>query len=112
MEDVNTGSKTKAFLQPNQIQLISSHLIMFLKTLLPLLLAAPFIKAELDRVIKVERRQYITANDLDTGNCKDTMFIFARGSTEVGNEVSSSLSTLPSKSLGPQPDYYIICYML
>lgn len=109
MEDVGSESKIKTFLQPNQIQLI--NLIMFLKTLLPLLLAAPFITAELDQVVKVERRQYIAANDLDTGNCKDTMFIFARGSTEVGNEVSSSSeSTLPCKAsaLNRTTIYYML----
>lgn len=56
---------------------------MFAQVLLPLLLA-PLIAAT---PVEVSRRQYISANDLDTGNCKDTMFIFARGSTEVGNMV-------------------------
>jgi cutinase len=61
---------------------------MFFKTILPLLLATPLIAATNSVLTSpVERRQYISANDLDTGNCKDTMFIFARGSTEVGNTV-------------------------
>ncbi|KAK5788396.1 hypothetical protein VI817_009354 [Penicillium citrinum] len=61
---------------------------MFIKTFLPLLLTAPLIAAS-NSLTRVERRQYISANDVDTGNCKGTMFIFARGSTEVGNTVSS-----------------------
>lgn len=61
---------------------------MFFKTLLQLLLASTLATTELDKVAKVEPRQYISANDLDTGNCKDTIFIFERGSTEVGNTVS------------------------
>ena len=67
---------------------------MFLKTLLPFLLAAPLIEAS-NSLTRVERRQYIAANDLNLGNCKDTMFIFARGSTEVGNEVSFHSAYIP-----------------
>lgn len=70
---------------------------MFLKSILPLLLATPLIAASnSDSVLTspVERRQYISANDLDTGNCKDTMFIFARGSTEVGNTVRNRIETI------------------
>ncbi|KAI9926226.1 hypothetical protein ASPWEDRAFT_115688 [Aspergillus wentii DTO 134E9] len=33
----------------------------------------------------IRKRQFISANDLDIGGCKDVMFIFARGSTEIGN---------------------------
>jgi cutinase len=60
---------------------------MLLNTVLSLLLTTPLIAAS-NSLTRVERRQFIEANDLDIGNCKDTMFIFARGSTEVGNEVS------------------------
>ena len=57
---------------------------------------APLIEAS-SSLIKIERRQYVEANDVNTGNCKDTMFIFARGSTEVGNEVGiSSASQQPA----------------
>ena len=57
---------------------------MFLQTFLPLILA-PLIAAT---PTGVDRRQTMSSNDVDTGNCKDTMFIFARGSTETGNMVS------------------------
>lgn len=56
---------------------------MFIQAFLPLLLA-PLIAAS---PTGIDRRQFISANDLTDGNCKDTMFIFARGSTEVGNMV-------------------------
>lgn len=69
---------------------------MILKPIFSLLLMAPLIEAS-SSLIRVERRQYVEANDLNTGNCKDTMFIFARGSTEVGNEVGiSSASQQPA----------------
>ena len=36
----------------------------------------------------LEVRQLLgSSNDVEQGNCKDTMFIFARGSTEIGNMV-------------------------
>ncbi|KAJ5900920.1 uncharacterized protein N7473_004990 [Penicillium subrubescens] len=54
---------------------------MFSQAFLPLLLA-PLIVAS---PTQLGRRQYISANDLTSGNCKDVMFLFARGSTEVGN---------------------------
>ncbi|OOQ87983.1 Cutinase 3 [Penicillium brasilianum] len=54
---------------------------MFLQALLPLLLT-PLVAAS---PIQLDSRQYISANDLTSGNCKDFMFIFARGSTETGN---------------------------
>ncbi|KAJ5363408.1 hypothetical protein N7541_004252 [Penicillium brevicompactum] len=62
---------------------------MILNSIFTLLFIAPLIAAS-NSFIAVERRQYVEANDLNTGNCKDTMFIFARGSTEVGNEVGIS----------------------
>ncbi|KAJ5763031.1 hypothetical protein N7533_001712, partial [Penicillium manginii] len=76
----------------------------------PLLLATPLIAATNSVLTSpVERRQYISANDLDTGNCKDTMFIFARGSTEVGNtgtvvgpEVCTDLKTKLGGAVGCQ----------
>lgn len=61
---------------------------MHLQAFLPLFLA-PLIAAT---PTGVDRRQFIEANDVDLGNCKGTMFIFARGSTELGNTVSRSLS--------------------
>ncbi|KAJ5172146.1 hypothetical protein N7492_004739 [Penicillium capsulatum] len=54
---------------------------MFLPSLLPLLLA-PLIAAS---PTGIQPRQFLTANDVDLGNCKDVIFIFARGSTELGN---------------------------
>lgn len=54
-------------------------LVMFSQAFLPLLLA-PLIVAS---PTHLDRRQYISANDLSSGNCKDVMFLFARGSTEV-----------------------------
>lgn len=56
---------------------------MHLQAFLPLILA-PLIAAT---PTGVDRRQFIEANDVDLGNCKGTMFIFARGSTELGNTV-------------------------
>jgi hypothetical protein len=62
-------------------------LMMFSQAFLPLLLA-PLIVAS---PTQLGRRQYISANDLTSGNCKDVMFLFARGSTEVGNMVRMQL---------------------
>ncbi|KAJ5107108.1 hypothetical protein N7456_003783 [Penicillium angulare] len=66
----------------------------------------PFIAAS---PTGVQSRQYISASDVDDGNCKSTMFIFARGSTEVGNmgtvvgpEVCDALSTQLGGDLGCQ----------
>lgn len=44
----------------------------------------------------VEKRQFgsrvgSTINELEDGNCRAVTFIFARGSTEVGNIVRNSL---------------------
>ncbi|KAI9928484.1 hypothetical protein ASPWEDRAFT_181950 [Aspergillus wentii DTO 134E9] len=60
---------------------------MFLQSFLPLLLA-PLIAASPTGVAPRNAhhaRQYIEADDLATGQCKDVMFLFARGSTEIGN---------------------------
>ncbi|KAJ5810429.1 uncharacterized protein N7503_002647 [Penicillium pulvis] len=54
---------------------------MFIQSILPLLLASLVAASPTG----LARRQSINSNDLTDGNCKDTMFIFARGSTEVGN---------------------------
>ncbi|KAJ5892889.1 hypothetical protein N7504_009580 [Penicillium tannophilum] len=54
---------------------------MFFQTILPLLLASLVAASPTG----LDRRQSISSNDVTDGNCKDTMFIFARGSTEVGN---------------------------
>lgn len=56
---------------------------MFFQTILPLLLASLVAASPTG----LDRRQSISSNDVTDGNCKDTMFIFARGSTEVGNMV-------------------------
>lgn len=56
---------------------------MLTPALIPLILA-PLIAAT---PTGIDRRQFLSANDVDTGNCKDVMFIFARGSTELGNTV-------------------------
>lgn len=57
---------------------------MVLKAFLPFLLTSLIVATP----TSMERRQYISADDLDDGNCKDVMFLFARGSTELGNEVN------------------------
>ncbi|KAJ5778310.1 hypothetical protein N7520_001556 [Penicillium odoratum] len=78
---------------------------MFFQTFLPLILA-PLVVAI---PTGLDRRQYISANDLTDGNCKDTMFIFARGSTESGNmgtvvgpEVCDDLSVQLGGAVGCQ----------
>lgn len=38
--------------------------------------------------ITLHRRQGMSSNDLKQGDCKPVAFIFARGSTEMGNMVS------------------------
>lgn len=85
---MNKGQQSK---QKKAASLSLSIDKMLLKTILPLFLTVPLIAAS-NSLTRVERRQYVAANDLNTGNCKDTMFIFARGSTEVGNEVSISFT--------------------
>ncbi|KAL4976916.1 cutinase 3 [Aspergillus desertorum] len=35
--------------------------------------------------VSLERRQSMSSNDLEQGDCKSVAFIFARGSTEMGN---------------------------
>ena len=54
------------------------HASFLIIALLPLLTAAvpPF---------KLEARQSSTANDLVNGDCGDLIYIFARGTTEIGN---------------------------
>lgn len=74
---------------------------MFLQTFLPLILA-PLIAAT---PTGVDRRQTMTSNDVDTGNCKDTMFIFARGSTETGNMVSPLPISQPWSLLSIYPGH-------
>jgi hypothetical protein len=49
--------------------------------------------AGLVSALAVERRQFgtsTTSNELTSGSCKPVIFIFARGSTEIGNMVSSA----------------------
>lgn len=46
-----------------------------------------------EQVAELEARQSgINANDLKDGNCAGNVFIFARGSTEIGNMVSNPCS--------------------
>jgi cutinase len=40
--------------------------------------------------VSLERRQSMSSNDLEKGDCKSVAFIFARGSTEMGNMVTSA----------------------
>ncbi|KAJ5085294.1 hypothetical protein N7532_010065 [Penicillium argentinense] len=63
---------------------------MFLKAFLPLLLA-PLVATT---PTSIEARQYITANDLDTGNCKD--------GTVVGPEVCDDLKMQLGGNVGCQ----------
>lgn len=60
-----------------------------LSSLSLLLLLAPFATAS---PIEVEKRATgITSNEFTQGGCKNIIFIFARGSTEPGNMVRSSV---------------------
>ena len=53
--------------------------------------AAPVPEPAIDinEVIGIERRQTVgtTANEFKNGGCRDVIWFFARGSTEVGNMV-------------------------
>ncbi|KAL4932435.1 cutinase family protein [Aspergillus undulatus] len=49
-----------------------------------LAIATPLPNPE-DGSITLERRQFMSSNDLEHGECKPVAFIFARGSTETGN---------------------------
>lgn len=40
---------------------------------------------------QLQTRQFMDSNDLTSGSCKDVTLVFARGSTELGNMVSSVL---------------------
>ncbi|KAJ5935603.1 hypothetical protein N7466_005150 [Penicillium verhagenii] len=78
---------------------------MLFQAFLPLILASLAAASP----AAIGRRQYIDANDLTDGDCKDTMFIFARGSTESGNmgtvvgpEVCDDLKTQLDGELGCQ----------
>lgn len=69
----------------------------FTATLSYLLYAASIAAA-----VPVEKRAYTsgtTANDIKDGICRDITFIFARGSTEVGN-LGESVGPSVAKKLG------------
>lgn len=58
--------------------------------------------ASIAAAIPVEKRAYTsgtTANDIKDGICRDITFIFARGSTEVGN-LGESVGPSVAKKLG------------
>lgn len=42
---------------------------------------------------EVQARQLMDSNDVESGSCHDITFIFARGSTEIGNMVRHSVLT-------------------
>lgn len=46
-----------------------------------------FVSAALAGPLSLEKRQ--TANDFTNGGCKGVVMIYARGSTELGNVVST-----------------------
>ncbi|KAL4900867.1 cutinase 3 [Aspergillus multicolor] len=48
-------------------------------------LASLAIASPVPNDVTLERRQGMSSNDLQSGACKDVAFIFARGSTEMGN---------------------------
>lgn len=75
-----------------------------LASLIALAAAAPVAGPAVDisEVIGIERRQTAgtTANEFKTGGCRDVIWFFARGSTEVGNMVRLLLifkPTVPSR---------------
>lgn len=68
-----------------------------LATFIALVVAAPVSDPaakpaiDISEVVGIERRQTVgtTANEFKTGGCRDVIWFFARGSTEVGNMVRS-----------------------
>lgn len=63
----------------------------FLICYVALVAAAPVAEPAIDinEVVRIERRQAVgtTADEFKTGGCRDVIWFFARGSTEVGNMV-------------------------
>lgn len=53
-----------------------------LSALLSLVLASPVPESG-----ELQARQLMDSNDVESGSCHDVTFIFARGSTEMGNMV-------------------------
>lgn len=62
-----------------------------LTSFIALVAAAPVAQPAIDinEVVRLERRQTVgtTANEFKNGGCRDVIWFFARGSTEVGNMV-------------------------
>lgn len=59
---------------------------MMLKSVLISALLSLAVATPVPQPAGLEIRQLLgSSNDVEQGNCKDTMFIFARGSTEIGN---------------------------
>lgn len=76
----------------------------FLTGFIALVAAAPVAEPAIDinEIVRIEKRQTVgtTANDFKNGGCRDIIWFFARGSTEVGNMVSA-LPTLQTASTCP-----------
>jgi cutinase len=78
-------------------------LVALAATAVALPVAEPITKPEVD-VQDLERRQSVgtTSNEFKNGGCRDIIWFFARGSTEVGNMVRNlSLQSFDTTSCLP-----------
>lgn len=81
-------SDTPAFIAKMQARLLTTALLASAASLVS---AVP-----VEQVHRLDVRQLASSDDLKDGKCAGNVFIFARGSTEVGNMVCTHWSASPT----------------